>query len=364
MTRRPGGEPEDRTVGGGNGPRRRPERAIRLGRISRIVAPTDVLVAVVVVVLLLVLVAAALMFGDSLVPLDRVLRAFAPGADRLDAMVVVQWRAPRAFAAALFGACLGVSGAIFQSLTRNPLGSPDIIGLNTGAFTGVLVVISLGGMGYAAVSAGAVIGGVGAAVLVYLFAYSSGLQGFRLIIVGIAVSAFLGAVNSWIVIRSELDVALRAAVWGAGSLNGVRWPQLLGAGALALVLAAVIPWLARRIAQLELGDDSARVRGVRTEPVKAVAVVVGVALTALVTAVTGPIAFVSLAAPQIARRVRRWSSGFDPVGSALIGAVLLCGSDLIAQHALPTASVPVGAVTVCLGGVYLVYLLMRESDRS
>lgn len=340
------------------------ERVIRLGRFSRLVAPAELRVALVVVVILLALVLAALMIGDRFIPVDRVVRAFGPDADRTDAMVVVQWRAPRALAAAVLGACLGVSGAVFQSLTRNPLGSPDIIGLNTGAYTGVLVSISLGGIGFAAVSTGAVLGGVGAAALVYLFAYSSGLQGFRLIIVGIAVSAFLGSVNSWLVVSSELDVALRAAVWGAGSLNSVRWPQLLGAGAFALALAATIPWLSRRLAQLELGDESARVRGVRVEQAKAVAVVVGVALTAVVTAVTGPVAFVSLAAPQIARRLRRRSRGFDPLGAALTGAVLLTAADLIAQHAIPAASVPVGAVTVCLGGVYLVYLLMRESDRS
>lgn len=340
------------------------ERAVRLGRFSRIVVPGQLRVAGLVVVVLVALVLSSLMLGDRVIPLDRVAAAFGPDAPRMDRMVVVEWRAPRAFAAALFGACLGLSGAIFQSLTRNPLGSPDIIGLNTGAYTGVLVVISLGGMGYVVISAGAVVGGVAAAALVYLFAYSSGLQGFRLIIVGIAVSAFLGSINSWLVISAELDAALRAAVWGAGSLGGVRWPQLIGAAALALVLIAVIPWLARQISQLELGDESARMRGVRTEPVKAVAVVVGVALTALVTAVTGPIAFISLAAPQIARRIRRRTSGFDPVGAALIGAVLLCGSDLIAQHALPAASIPVGAVTVCLGGIYLVYLLVRESDRS
>lgn len=113
------------------------------------------------------------MVGDQLIPLDRVVRAFGPEATRLDSMVVVQWRAPRAFAAAVFGACLGISGAVFQSLTRNPLGSPDIIGLNTGAFTGVMVVISLGRMAYAAVSAGAVVGGVAAAGLVYLLVRES-----------------------------------------------------------------------------------------------------------------------------------------------------------------------------------------------
>ncbi|MFN3601807.1 MAG: FecCD family ABC transporter permease [Dietzia sp.] len=338
--------------------------ALRLGRFSRSLSIRDTVIALMAAVVVFVLVVVALSAGERAIPLDRVFVAFTPGADRLDAMVVVEWRAPRALAAAVFGACLAVSGALFQSLTRNALGSPDIIGLNTGAFTGVLMAISLGWTGYAAFATGALVGGVLTAALVYLLAYSSGLQGFRLIIVGIAISAFLASANTWIIVKSDLDVALRAAVWGAGSLNGVRWPQLLGAGASALVLASVLPWLTRVVAQLELGDDSARVRGVRTESGKAVVVLVGVALTSLVTAVTGPISFIALAAPQISRRLRTRSGGFDPVGSALVGAVLLSAADLVAQHALPVASVPVGAVTVCLGGIYLIYLLLRENERS
>lgn len=340
------------------------EVVVRLGRFSRLASIGDIVVALAVGAFVLGLVLAALAIGDRPIPIDQVIRAFTPAADRLDVMVVVEWRAPRAFAAAVFGACLGVSGALFQSLTRNPLGSPDIIGLNTGAYTGVLVVISLGGTGYTLYAVGALGGGVLTAALVYLFAYSSGLHGFRLIIVGIAVSAFLGSVNSWFVVKSDLDIALQAAVWGAGSLNGVRWPQLLSAGALALGVAFVVPWLSRRVAQLELGDDSARGRGVRTEGDKVVVVIVGVVLTSLVTAVTGPIAFIALAAPQIARRLRRRSGGFDALGSALVGAALLSAADLLAQHALPMASVPVGAVTVCLGGAYLIWLLLRESERS
>lgn len=337
---------------------------MRVGRFSRLLPLADSLVAVALVVVVLALVTAALSLGDRAIPVDRVVQAFTSGADRLDAMVVREWRAPRALAAAVFGACLGVSGALFQSLTRNPLGSPDIIGLNTGAYTGVLLVITLGGTGYAAFAAGALGGGVLTAAVVYLLAYSVGLQGFRLIIVGIAVSAFLSSVNSWFVVKSELDLALRAAVWGAGSLNGVRWPQVLGAGAVALALTVSLPWLSRRLAQLELGDDSSRVRGVHTEAGKAAVVVVGVALTSLVTAVTGPISFIALAAPQIARRLRRGSGGFDALGSALVGAALLAAADLLAQHALPMASVPVGAVTVCLGGVYLIWLLIREKEKS
>jgi iron complex transport system permease protein len=340
------------------------EVTLRLGPLSRSLPVRDTVIALLAALVVFALVLVALSAGERAIPLDRVIGAFAPGAGRLDAMVVVEWRAPRALAAAVFGACLGVSGALFQSLTRNALGSPDIIGLNTGAFTGVLVAISLGWSGYSAFATGALAGGVLTAVVVYLLAYSAGLQGFRLIIVGIAISAFLGSVNTWIIVKSDLDVALRAAVWGAGSLNGVRWPQLLGAGASALVLALVLPWLTRVVAQLELGDDSARVRGVQTEAGKAVVVLVGVALTSLVTAVTGPISFIALAAPQIARRLRTRSGGIDPLGSALVGAVLLSAADLVAQHALPMASVPVGAVTVCLGGAYLIYLLSRENERS
>lgn len=340
------------------------EIVVRVGRFSRITPRADLLVALALLVVVVALVLAAMCLGDRTIPPGRVLSAFTPGADRLDAMVVVEWRAPRALAAVVFGACLGVSGALFQALTRNPLGSPDVIGLNTGAYTGVLMVIMLGGTGYLAVAAGAIGGGVFAAALVYLFAYSAGLQGFRLIIVGISVSAFLGAVNSWVVVKAELDVALRAAVWGAGSLNGVRWPQVVTAGAVAVALAAALPWLTRRLAQLELGDDAARVRGVPAERSKGAVVLVGVALTSVVTAVTGPIGFISLAAPQIARRLRRHTGGVDVVGSAVVGAVLLAAADLVAQHALPFASVPVGAVTVVVGGAYLVWLLLRESERS
>lgn len=337
---------------------------VRIGPFSRLVSWRDAAIACILIVLMIGLVLAALSFGERDIPLGRVLAAFLPGSEALDRMVVVEWRAPRVLGAAVFGACLGVSGALFQTLTRNPFGSPDIIGLNTGAYTGVLAVIWLGGTGYAAFAAGAVTGGLLTAALVYLLAYSAGLQGFRLIIVGIAVSAFLSSANTWFVVKANADEALRAAVWGAGTLNGIRWPQVLSAGAAAIVVACVLPWLARRISQLELGEDAARVRGVPAEPVKAILVLVGVAFTSLVTAVTGPIAFIALAAPHISRRIRRRTSGFDAVGAALTGAVLLVGGDLIAQHALPSSSLPVGAVSVCLGGAYLIWLLFTEDRRS
>ncbi|MEB4613879.1 FecCD family ABC transporter permease, partial [Leucobacter sp. M11] len=188
-----------------------------------------------------------------------------------------------------------------------------------------------------------------------------GRGGFRLIIVGIGVSALLGAANTWLVLRADLDTAMSAAAWGAGSLNGITAVQLaVGAGTAGLALAAVAV-LSGGLRQLELGDDGALARGVRVPPVRTALIVAGVGLTAAVTAVAGPIAFVSLVAPQLARRLCR-SPGIPLAASAGVGALLLTAADLAAQHALPTA-IPVGLVTVVLGGGFLIWLLLREVRR-
>lgn len=337
---------------------------IRVGRYSRRTTRRAIAVQVVLCVALLACVLAALMLGSRSLSVEQVLQALSPEATGADRMVVCEWRAPRAFAAVLFGACLGISGAIFQSLTRNPLGSPDIIGLNTGAYTGVVVTLLLGSTGYGAQAFGAITGGLGAAALIYLLAYRRGMGGFRLVIVGIAVSAMLSSVNVWFSVNVDLALAAEAAVWGAGSLNGVKWSVVLASAVVALPLLCCLPALARRLRQLQLGDDTAAALGVPLERSKAFIVIVGVALTALVTAVAGPVAFIALAAPPIATRMTGRRGSLDLGGAALVGALLLAASDLVAQHAIPGATLPVGAVTVCLGGLYLLWLLFRESSRS
>ncbi len=340
------------------------ELVLRAGPLTR----RTTVRAIAVRALLLALVTAcgltALAVGSRPLDLGQVLAALAPGAEGLDRMVVVEWRAPRAAAAVLFGACLGLSGAIFQSLTRNPLGSPDIVGLNTGAYTGVVAVLMLGGTGFAAQAGGALLGGLGAAAIIYLLAFRRGLSGFRLIIVGIAVSAILSSVNTWFSVKAELGLAVQVAVWGAGSLAGVEWPVVVAALAVAVPLLLLMPTIGRRLRQLELGDDAAASLGLAVERSKVLVVVAGVALTAVVTAVAGPVAFIALAAPPIAARLTGRTGSSDLLGAALVGSLLLAGADLIAQHAVPGATLPVGAVTVCIGGGYLVWLLFRESGRS
>ena len=318
-------------------------------------------VTIALAVALLVLALIALGLGDyPLNPLEVVRAMFATDGG-FASTIVLDWRLPRVLVAVLFGAALGLSGALFQSLTRNPLGSPDIIGFSTGSYTGALLVITVLGTGYVSTAVGALIGGLLTAALVYLLAYRRGLQGFRLIIVGIAVTAMLQSFNVWLLLRSSTEVAMTASIWGAGSLSLVGWPQAWPSLGVFVVLFPAALLLTRPLRQLELGDEAARAHGLRVESSRLVILIVGVALVAVVTATAGPIAFVALAAPQVAKRLTG-SAGLPLVPAALVGAVLLLVADQLAQHVL-LGSVPVGVVTIVVGGAYLIWLLVREARR-
>lgn len=195
----------------------------------------------------------------------------------------------------------------------------------------------------------------------YVFAYRQGVQGFRLIIVGIGVSAMLASVNTWLILKADLEVAMAAAAWGAGSLNAISWEQVMIGGSVITVLLLLAGLLSRPMRQMELGDDAAASQGVHIGAVRLALVVVGVALTATVTAASGPISFVALAAPQIARRLAR-TPGITLAPAACVGALLLGVADFIAQHVAPTA-LPVGVITVMIGGSYLGWLLFTEARR-
>lgn len=304
----------------------------------------------------------ALMVGDFPISVEQLIAVFNGQQEGLARKIVLDWRMPRALMALLCGAALGLAGAVFQSVTRNPLGSPDIIGFSAGSYTGALVVIILLSSSYGLVALGALIGGLAAALLVYLLAYRSGVQGFRLIVVGIAVSAVLSSLNTWMMLKSDPDVALSAAVWGAGSLNGVGWDHAIPA---TIIIAAILPMvflLARDMRQIELGDDTARALGVPVERSRLGLMALGVALTASVTALAGPISFIALAAPQIARRLAK-SQGVALAPSAFVGAVLLLGADLLSQRLFAPRQWPVGIMTVSVGGLYLIWLLSREARR-
>lgn len=305
-----------------------------------------------------------LMLGEfDLTPAEVFAGLFGEADRRIVNIVVGEWRAPRILAGIILGAGLGVSGAVFQSLTRNPLGSPDIIGFSTGAYTGGIVTIILFGSSFVSTAGGAIIGGLATAILVYLLTWKGGVQGFRLIIVGIALTAMLAAFNTWLIMRSDLELAMAAATWGAGTLNGMGWETIVPAGLATIALSIACGLFARDLGTLELGDDTAKALGVRNEPVRACLILLGVALVAVVTAAAGPIAFVALAAPQIGRRIAR-AQGTSLLAAAGVGALLLVAADLVAQHALGDIQLPVGVVTVCIGGIYLIWLLIHEARKA
>jgi iron complex transport system permease protein len=282
--------------------------------------------------------------------------------DSFASVLVLQWRMPRILLALLIGAALGISGAIFQALTRNPLGSPDVIGFDFGAYTGALIAIAVLGGGYYTIAVSAVVGGLATAVFVYLLSYQNGLAGFRLIIVGIAVGAVLSSVSQWIILKIKLHQAVTAAIWQQGSLNGLEWAQvypMLGGLVIGCALLAVI---GPQLPILEMGDDAAGALGVRPERVRLAYFGIGVLLIAVAAATAGPISFVALAAPQLARRLTG-APGVGLISAAAMGAVLLLSSDLIALTIFAPTELPVGAITVTLGGLYLVYLLIVQARR-
>lgn len=336
-------------------------RVLRLGHWTlpvRVRALVVVLIAVAVIAVLGVL---ALGLGTYPLSPDAVLTVLTGGGEGLDRTVVMEWRLPRALAAIILGGFLGIAGALFQTVTRNPLASPDILGLSNGAFTGMLLVTVAGATSWPVVTTGAVLGGAVTAAVIWGFARRGGVQGFRLIVVGIGVSSILASLNTWMLLEVELETAMFASAWGAGSLNAVTAAQVGGALICGLPVLVALSVLGPRLRQLDLGDDVAAITGARPARVRTVALLLAVLLVCLATAVIGPVAFIALAAPQIARRVA--GTPYLSLGaSAVIGAVLLLGSDLIAQHVLPV-SLPVGVVTVSVGGAYLVATLIQEIRR-
>lgn len=333
---------------------------LRLGayalRIERRAAP----VTAAILFALIVLGVIGMLLGDYPLSLGDVLASLAgTHGDQLGQYFVREIRLPRVLVAFCVGAALGVSGAIFQGISNNPLGSPDIIGFTTGAATGALVQIILFESGPAEIAIGALIAGFGTAAIVYSLSWRSGLSGYRLVLVGIGASAVLAAVNSLLVVRASLTAAQTAAQWLAGSLNTVGAGQLglVGVTVLLLVPAALV--LSRSLDAMTMGDEIATGFGVRVERTRLAALSIGIALVSTATAATGPIAFVALAAPQIAKRL----TGSARIGfgaAALTGAALVCASDLIAQRLFSPTQLPVGVGTGSLGGIYLIWLLSSE----
>ncbi|MFI6150824.1 iron chelate uptake ABC transporter family permease subunit [Streptomyces sp. NPDC051109] len=297
--------------------------------------------------------------GDfEIAPWDVVQTLLGNGTPAND-FIVNDLRLPRVLVAVLVGAALGMAGAVFQSVSRNPLGSPDLLGFSYGSAVGALTVIVLFKGGATEVAAGALLGGLLTGVAVYLLSYRRGIHGYRLVLVGIGASAMLVAVINYLLTKAQLVEATRAMVWLTGSLAGRDWSQVWPLLGTCAVLFPLVLGQGRALRMMEMGDDAAYALGVRVERTRMLLMLAAVLLTTAAAAAAGPISFVALAAPQLARRLTR-SPGSNLLTGALMGSVLLLVSDWASQRAFGADQLPVGVVTGLVGGVYLLWLLVTE----
>ncbi|MFF0746187.1 FecCD family ABC transporter permease [Streptomyces sp. NPDC004111] len=273
--------------------------------------------------------------------------------------IVQDVRLPRVLTALLVGAALGLSGAIFQSISRNPLGSPDVLGFGQGATVGALVVIVLFQGSSWTIAAGALAGCLVTGLLIYLLAWKRGVHGYRLVLVGIGAAAMLTAVMQYLLTKASLVDATQAMLWITGTLDGRGWEQVVPLAAACAVLMPLALGHGRALRMMEMGDDAAYALGVPVERARVVLMLCAVLLIGVATSAAGPIVFVALSAPQLARRLTR-APGPNLVPSALMGAGLLVVADWVAQQAFGERQLPVGVVTGVVGGCYLLWLLVTE----
>ncbi|ATN36626.1 ABC transporter permease (plasmid) [Rhizobium sp. ACO-34A] len=336
---------------------------LRFGEMSFRWHPRTILVCCALVALALLLGVVLLGTGAlSFTPAEVIASLTGAGDNQRAERVILRIRLPRVLTALLVGSALGMAGSIFQSISRNALGSPDIVGFTTGAATGAIVQIVLFNAGPVETSLAAVLSGGATALLVFLLSLKGRTTGgYRLVLIGIGVGAVLSGFNTVLLVMGDLDQAAAAQLWLAGSLNTRTWSHVVPAAcSLTIALPAAL-YHARRLTILEMGDDTASQLGISVERTRLVMVLVAVWLTATATAAAGPIAFIALVGPQVARRLTG-SPAVPIVSGALTGAVLLLAADLVGQRLPLNLNMPVGLTTGFLGGLYLLWLLAKSKN--
>ncbi|GHE38530.1 iron ABC transporter permease [Streptosporangium violaceochromogenes] len=296
--------------------------------------------------------------GDYALAPHAVVPALWGAGDPADVFVVRELRLPRASVALLCGAAFGAAGAVFQSVTRNPLAGPDMLGITQGAGAAVAGGIVLGVGSAPGTQTLGLAGALGAGLLIYLLAWNRGTTGYRIVLVGIGISWMCLSLTSYLMSRTELHQAHRILGWLVGSLNDRGWEQARPLALALVTLAPPVLLLGRLRRTLELGDEVAAGLGTPVQRVRMVLLLCGAALAAFATAAAGPVLFVALASPQIAQRLAGTASP-PVVTAAFTGSVIVLTGDLIGQRLLADAVVPVGVVTGVLGAPFLLWQLAR-----
>ncbi|HET6704879.1 FecCD family ABC transporter permease [Amycolatopsis sp.] len=340
----------------------------RAGPVAWRVRPRALAVVLTTAAALVVVAALNIGKGSSPIGVLDVLETLLGGGTARERGIIFDLRLPRTLTGIAVGAALGLSGAVFQSVARNPLAGPDVLGITWGAGVGAVGVIVMSGSGgqvsgltgALGVPLAGLAGGLLAGVLLYALSWRRGIDGYRMVLVGIGLSAVGANLVYWLLTIGDVDNAARATTWIVGSLADVGWesvgPVLLG----LLLLAPPVLFLGRTIGGLQYGDDTARGLGIRVDAARGTLLLLAAGLAAVATAAAGPITFVALATPQIALRLAR-SAQPPLVGSMVLGALLTVSADFVVRLAPGVSGLPVGVLTAILGAPYLIFLFIRSA---
>lgn len=333
----------------------------QLGTWSWIFSLKDIIIAFILFLLMISLAFLALTTGKFPIEFSTLIDIVVGQSEGgIKEKIVMDIRLPRLLTAMGVGAALGISGAIFQSISRNVLGSPDVIGFTTGAATGALLQIIIFNGTVVDIAISTLVGGMATALIVYLLSLKNGvMSGYTMILVGIGIGAILHAFNGLLLVKGNIDNAIMANLWLAGSLNARTWQHVYPTFIGLLILVPLIIFYAKSLTLMEMGDDMAQQLGVHVGRVRWVMIFSAVLLASLATASAGPIAFVALAAPQLVIRLSQ-SGKLPIVGSALMGSLLLLSADVLSQNLPINITMPVGLMTGVIGGLYLLWLLTRK----
>ncbi|AWB89644.1 FecCD family ABC transporter permease [Salinibacterium hongtaonis] len=321
------------------------------------------IVSLVLLVVILVLTVVGVSNGSFSIEPSRILATLFGQGERAEEFVLFRLRLPASVLGILVGAAFGVAGALFQTLLRNPLASPDIIGISGGASVAAAFGILILGVSGAMVSLLAFVGAVIVALAIYSLSYRGGITGMRFVLIGVGFAFMAQSVLGYLLSRGDVREASQALTWMVGGLGGADWQ---GIAVLAIALAVLLPLvavLAPQLSMMQLGDDVAASLGVSVHRTRQGVLAVAVAMTAVAVAFAGPIAFVAFVSAPIARRLVG-GGALALVPSALVGATVVLTADLLGTYLIPGASVPAGVITAIIGAPYLLWLIAASSRQS
>ncbi|KZN13112.1 FecCD family ABC transporter permease [Marinomonas sp. TW1] len=311
---------------------------------------------------LLTIILLSLCLGEEFIALPQVLQTLLGHADQASQFVVETLRLPRILMAAMVGAALASSGLVLQSMIRNPLASPDIIGITGGASAAAVCFLSFfaTAMGMVWLPLFAIVGALLAALLIYVLAWNSGVTPMRLVLVGIGISSAMGAVTTFVIAASPLSTSITAYIWLTGSVYGASWVEVKALLPWLLISWPLAFYLARRVNTQELGDQLATGLGISVQRLRLALLFLSVIMAAPAIAYAGAVGFVGLIAPHIARRLVARSFALLLPTSALVGACLVMLADLFGRLLFQPLDIPAGVFVSAIGAPFFIYLLYRQ----